>query len=349
VKNTFQGLDSGASIFCSGVIVGTRADCPPLLELIWSYWHEEAMLVQSMNAISLRFQNRRSSADQDPLAHVEIAPLFPLNNILWGYIQDEQQRLSVPRRAYEYNHHYGLTLAGKAIPDFRPAETRSKFLEAFHQLLYQSTVFFKQDDDTTVIADGFPILNALKEVHLVLAEGAHNQFGDLPWTSRAEMLIEQWILSRPEMRQFLQSRAMVPYREAWMGQVDTMKRLQGWTDVTVTHFNELAIYGEQLLLSVRYGNWNLVTDHAQAANWARSWRPEIQNYIHSYRAVTGVELRADPTTSQQRRLLTTLPTVLIRERLNGKSAPALPAPMVADTPKSFRERQAARRENGTGR
>jgi hypothetical protein len=143
---------------------------------------------------------------------------------------------------------------------------------------------------------------------------------------------------------------MVPYREAWMGQVDTMKRLQGWTDVTVTHFNELAIYGEQLLLSVRYGNWNLVTDHAQAANWARSWRPEIQNYIHSYRAVTGVELRADPTTSQQRRLLTTLPTVLIQERLvSGKSVPALPAPMVADTPKSFRERQAARRVNGTGR
>lgn len=346
IDNAFEGFDKSDTIFCPGYL-GSRADCPPLIELIWSYWHEEAMLVQSMNAISLRFQNRRSAAARDPLAHIEVAPLFPINNLLWGYIQDEQQRLSVPRRAYEYNHHYGLTLAGKAIPEFRPAETRSKFLEALHHLLYMSTVFYKQDDDTTVNADAFPVLNALKEVHLLLAEGAHNQFGDLPWTARAEMLMEQWILSRPEMRLFLQSRQMVPYREAWMGQVDTMKRLQGWTDVTVTHFNDLAIFGEQLLLSVRYGNWNLVNDHTQAGNWARYWRPEIQNYIHSYRAVTGVDLRADPTTTQQRQLVTTLPTELIRQRMNGKSVPALPPPTTAIAPKSFRERQAARRSNGS--
>jgi hypothetical protein len=346
LENAFEGFDKSESIFCPGYLA-SRADCPPLIELIWSYWHEEAMLVQSMNAISLRFQNRRSAAARDPLAHIEVAPLFPINNLLWGYIQDEQHRLSVPRRAYEYNHHYGLTLAGKAIPEFRPAETRSKFLEALHHLLYLSTVFFKQDDDTTVNADAFTVLNALKEVHLLLAEGAHNQFGDLPWTARAEMLMEQWILSRPEMRLFLQSRQMVPYREGWMGQVDTMKRLQGWTDVTVTHFNDLAIFGEQLLLSVRYGNWNLVNDHAQAGNWARYWRPEIQNYIHSYRAVTSVDLRADPASTQQRQLVTTLPTELIRQRLNGKSAPALPAPTSAIAPKSFRERQAARRANGS--
>ena len=35
---------------------------PVLLELIWSYWHEEGMLVQTMNAISRRFQNRRGTA-----------------------------------------------------------------------------------------------------------------------------------------------------------------------------------------------------------------------------------------------------------------------------------------------
>ncbi len=28
----------------------------------------------------------------------------------------------------------------------------------------------------------------------------------------------------------------------------------------------------------------------QAANWARYWRPEVQGYIHAYRAVTGVDL-----------------------------------------------------------
>ena len=51
------------------------------------------------------------------------------------------------------------------------------------------------NDDTTIVADGFPVLNALKEVHLLLSEGAHNQFGDLPSTARQEMLVQQWILA----------------------------------------------------------------------------------------------------------------------------------------------------------
>ena len=120
-----------------------------------------------------------------------------------------------------------------------PADSRSKFLEGFHNLLNLTSVFYKEDNDTTVIPDGFPLLNALKEVHLTLAQGAHNQFGDLPWTARVEMLLQQWILARSEMRDFLQSRAMVPYKEAWMPQTDTMRTLQGWSDVTVTHFRDL--------------------------------------------------------------------------------------------------------------
>ena len=48
-----------------------------------------------------------------------------------------------------------------------------------------------------MVADGFPVLNALREVHLLLAEGAHNQYGDLPWTARQEMLMQQWLLARP--------------------------------------------------------------------------------------------------------------------------------------------------------
>ena len=76
------------------------------------------------------------------------------------------------------------------------------------------------------------VLNALKEVHLILAQGAHNQFGDLPWTARAEMMTQQYLLARPEIREFLQSRHMVPYKEPWMPQVDTRKTLQSWSDVT---------------------------------------------------------------------------------------------------------------------
>ena len=129
-----------------------------------------------------------------------------------------------------------------------------------------------------------------KEVHLLLAEGASNQFGDLPWTARAEMLMQQWLLSRPEMRDFLQGRRMVPYKEPWMAQVDTMKSLQGWTDIPVTHFRDLGVYGEQILLTIRYGDWIDVNNEDAAKNWARSWRPEIQGYLHAYRAVTGMDL-----------------------------------------------------------
>jgi hypothetical protein len=207
----------------------------------------------------------------------------------------------VARRAYEYDHHYGLTLVGKAVPGkLESADSRSKFIEAFHNLLYRVSVFFREDADTTVISDGFPLLNALKEAHLVLAEGAHNQFGDLPWTARAEMLIEQWLLARPEMRDFLRGRIMVPYEEHWMGAVDTMKKLQGWTDTGVSHFHELAITGEQILLSVRYGDWVAISNtEEQAKNWARYWKTEIQRYIHSYQAVTGIDLSVETADSRE--------------------------------------------------
>jgi hypothetical protein len=273
---------------CDG-IMQQKLTRPCFFELIWSYWHEEGMLVQTLNAIARRFQNQRTSA-RDPLGNFDIDPLRPLSNLIWGYIQDEQHRLTVARRAYEYDHHYGITLHGKAVPQLRSADSRSKFLEAFHNLLTACVTFYKQDDNTTTIADGFPVLNGLKEVHLLLAEGAHNQFGDLPSTARIEMLVQQWILARPEMREFIGGRTMVPYTEAWMDRVDGMKKLQNWTDVTVTYFNELARFGEQLLLSIRLGSWTELVDARFATNWVRNWRPEVKQYIHAYRAVTGVDL-----------------------------------------------------------
>jgi len=75
-----------------------------------------------------------------------------------------------------------------------------------------------------------------------------------------------------------------------MGPVDAMKSLQGWSDVSATHFRDLAVYGEQILLSVRYGGWVDVVDENHAGSWARFWRPEIQRYLYAYRAVTGVDL-----------------------------------------------------------
>jgi hypothetical protein len=308
VQTAFPDEIETDSVFCTGLL-SQRVDCPCLIELIWSYWHEEGMLAQTLGAISRRFQNMRAPGDRDPLAHLEIDPLRPLSSLLWGYVQDEQNRLTVKRRAYEYDHEYGLTLYGKAVPLLRSADSRSKFLEAFHNLLHHCFVFYKEDNDTTVIADGFPLLNALKEVHLLLAQGFHNQCGSLPWKARIEMLTQQWLLARPEIRDFLQSRPMVPYIEAWMPPVDTMKTLQGWSDVTVTHFRDLGVYGEQILLTIRFGDWIDVNDENSAKNWARYWRPEIQGYLHAYRAATGVDLTNPKTVDH------TLPAVHLQNRL----------------------------------
>ncbi len=306
VKAAFPEVERDA---WSGRLIAAQINEPCLIELIWSYWMEEGMLVQTMNAVSQRFQNVRAGGERDVLQNLEIDPLRPLNNLLWGYVQDEFNRLTVRRRAYEYVHHYGLTLYGKATSGMHAADSRSKFLEAFHNLLYQSSVFFKEDFQTTVIADGFPLLNSLKEVHLILSQGAQNQFGDLPWTARSEMLLMQYMLGRREIRDFLQSRAMVPYKEPWEAQVDTMKGLQGWTDVTVTHFRDLAVYGEQLLLSIRYGDWIGVNDENSAKNWARYFRPEIQGYLHSYRAVTGIDLTNADTVDS------TIPGIHLQKRM----------------------------------
>jgi hypothetical protein len=293
---------------------------PCMLELIWSYWMEEGMLVQTINAIAQRFQNVRSSGARDPLAQLEIDPLRPLNQLLWGFVQEETTRLSVLRRAHEYDHQYGFTLHGKALSELRTADRRSKFLESFHNLLWLCSKFFRLDDDTTVRADAFAVLNAIKETHYLLSHGAHNQFGDLPATARQEMLVQQYMLARPEMREFLGGRAMVPYPEPWMDRVDVVKNLKGWTDTSVVHFRDLATFGEQIVLSVRYGGWSLIDDPNSAANWARYWRAEIQGYLHAYRATTGVDLTAELTDQRQASDRYLPPSVHLKNRLLALSA-----------------------------
>jgi hypothetical protein len=297
---------------CTGVLL-CKLRCPPLLELIWSYWMEQGMLVQGLNALTLRYQNRRPIG-RDPLTRCDISPLRPLNNIFWGYVQRENDRLSVVRRAYEYDHHYGLRLDGAAIPRLAPADSRSQFIEAFHRLLGEANRYYRTSMDTTMNADGFPLLNALRELHLVLAEGAHNQFGDLPTTARAEMLIQQWVLARPEVRDFLGGRPGVPYPERWMPHLETLRHMMGWNDTTIRHYRDLATYGERLLLSVRYLPWSTITDGDVAKSWATFWRAEVQAYLHSYRSVTGVDLGIDDIRLVQSGVHLLQPSDLIRRR-----------------------------------
>ena len=319
-----EGLDSTR---CLGVLAD-KLTRPVMIELIWSYWHEQGMLAQTMFAIRNRFQNISHHPATDPLAGLEIGFLRTLNNSIWGYIQDEQHRLTPARRSYEYEHHYGLSLRGRAVPSIMPADRRSKFIEAFHNLLYVCTQYYKQDDDTNRKADAFPVLNALKEVHFLLSEGAHNQFNDLPTTSRIEMLMEQWLLARPEFKNFLPARESVAYNEPWMASVDAMKTLQGWNTTSVMYFNDLARFGESLLLTVRYWLWGSIHDVSEAANWAKCNRNHVQGYVHALRIVTGLDLATEPT-GVHAELRRRDPALLIQERWEeqkrmGTARPAVP-------------------------
>jgi hypothetical protein len=288
-------------------------DDTTLIELIWSYWHEEGMVSQTMTALARRFQNIKNGPN-DPLGNFALDPLRPLNNILWGYIQDAQHRLTATRRNYEYTSEYDLSVASTMKSGFNPADRRSKFLQSFHRLIYEATEYFVQADNTIIRPDGFKLLNALRDTHRILAEGAHNQFGDLPTVARIEMLIEQWILSRPEIREFLGARIMVPYEEPWMDRVDSMKALQGWDNTSITFYRDLAVYGEKIILGIRNGNWTNVTRRDHATNWADAFRDAIQRYIHSYYTVTGIDLAAkNVNINSQEKFL--LPGVLIQQRI----------------------------------
>jgi hypothetical protein len=325
IKRIVEALISNGSReesapFCEQLL-RHRVTQPALIELVWNYWVEQGYLVQSMNAVMLRFQNRRHAATE-PLANLALDTLRPLSNLLWGRTQDAINHLSVSRRAHEYRYAYGFDLFGKAVADVAPLESRSRFIEAFHHLLFRAAEFYAADAITTVNADGFRLLQAIKEVHLVLAESANNQFDELKRQARVEMMIDQWLLARPEMREFLRGRAMVPYQEPWMGQVDTMRQLQKWGDGSVSHFHHLAVTGEQLLLSLRFGDWTGVLDAASAVNWARYWKPEVQTYIHSYHAVTGVPLDADMADPRHAEDRYAQPSLHLRSRQLGQAGAA---------------------------
>lgn len=318
-----DGQRGEGSPFCEGTL-RRRLHCPALIELFYNYWQDQAGVAQTMNAILLRFQNRRRGSG-DPLASLAIDPLRGAAVLFWGRLQAEPQQLSVARRAHEFVYAYGLTLHGRAVADLAPVESRVQFIEAFHDLLREAAAFHERDADTTIRADAFGLLQRLKELHLVLAEAANNQWPEITRQAREELLLDQYLLARREVREFLRGRPMVPTSETWIPQVDTMRRLQGWLpQVSAAHFHTLAVTGEQLLLSARYGDWSVVLDQAAAVNWARYWKAEVQSYLHAYQVVSGVALAAEAGVLQDAADRYRQPAELLSRRMRALPARGLP-------------------------
>lgn len=257
---------------------------PLLIEL----WHEmcleHGMMMRTMDAVCDRFENDLKPGENDALMGYELTPLWGLSDFFWDWIKHEPTRLSQKRRVQEYEHEYGPTSLGRSIADLRPADVRNTFPAAFTNLLNLCEIFYKEDNQTTVIADAFPVLVALREVHRILAMGAGNAAPQLTFAARVETLMTQLMLAQPELGDFLRRRKMVPYDEAWMGQVDAMKDLQGWGQPSISHYRDLAVYGERIVLSIRLGDWT-AGDEDNARNWLRHHRNAIKRFNFARNAI----------------------------------------------------------------
>jgi hypothetical protein len=75
------GRPGRLSLGDEAAISASRIFNPCFVEAIWSYWHEQGMLVQTINLICLRFQNIRYGEGRDPLAGFALDPLRPLSNL----------------------------------------------------------------------------------------------------------------------------------------------------------------------------------------------------------------------------------------------------------------------------
>jgi len=134
---------------------------PLYLEL----WHEmcleHGMLMRTMDAISARFQNIYNSGENDGLSNYESSPLRPLSDFLWGWINAASTRLTARRRIQEYKHQYGPTTLDGSVLGVQAADVRTAFPDAFMNLMSLCEAFYREDNQTTVIADAFPVLFGL--------------------------------------------------------------------------------------------------------------------------------------------------------------------------------------------
>ena len=231
-------------------ILRDAATRPPMIELIWSYWHEEGMLRADDGRDARAVPEHEDPGGHDPLAEVRHRSAASAEQPLWGWIQDESDRLTVPRRAYEYDHEYGCRCWAARCRPMRPRRRRSQ-VPARRSTTCSSVreVFYKQDDDTTVIADGFPVLNALQGGAHAARRGSAQPVRR-PAMGRARRDADRAVDAGAP------GDARVPRRAdhgRLRGAVDGPGRPDeadaAVDDITITHFRDLGVFGEQILLS----------------------------------------------------------------------------------------------------
>jgi len=266
---------------------------PPGIELIYNYWMDEGYTTFTLLAITERYRNRPGRWSENLLG-LTLDPLRRVNNYLMGYIKDLRigDLLTLEERSLEYQNQYGYFIPTRKGTD--GLEIRSNFHSAFNKLLYECSNFYEQFKNKFIVPDALPVLIALQELNIILATGDINQAVSFAKRARTQVMIEQFILERPEIGEYLKERPMVPYKYEWMRRVDAMKTLQKWNpDNSIRLFSDLAEYGEIILLGVRFIDWSNISNQDFAKAWALYFKNEIETYIQKYYSVTNVDLKAD--------------------------------------------------------
>ncbi len=295
---------------------------PPGLELIYNYWMDEGFVTLTLMAITERYRNRPGRWS-DNLRNLTLDPLRSINNLLMGYIKDLRigEILTREERSLEYQNQYGYFIPTKNR--IRGIEIRSNFHTAFNKLLIECHKFYNQVVNRLIDPDAFSILTALQGLNNILATGDINQALAFAKLARIEIIIEQDILGRSEVGEYLKERPMVSYKYNWMRSVDAMKTIQRWNpDSSIRLYTALAEYGEIILLGVRFIDWSNINDVDFAKAWAMNFKNEIQGYTQKYFSVTNVDILKDEdyvdvnTEMGIERIRTRdiLPSVLIRKR-----------------------------------
>lgn len=281
------------------------------IELIYCYWMIVGGLERGMNMVASRFIN---SGNGSLLSRFDINTLNSVSTLLYGFIQDKKLSIDNQVKQNEIMHAYGLTLNPNGASSRYHPDSRIKFISSFHALLNKCSIIIKENDDLTRKPDAFKIYIHLKELNFILLDGFHNAYQEVNVNLRVEHIMQQYLLSRSEMREFLGGKQMLPYTARYIDRVDTLRNVQG-QDSCFQHFDNLAELGEILLLSIRYGNWNdnSITE-VNAMQWLEYFRTHIQKYMHSYRVVTGIDLSDDNANSMvsvDPRLLEAQPITLL--------------------------------------
>ena len=80
---------------------------------------EQVFVVDESNCLELTSAEWEARDIYRRFTEYVLNPLRPLRHILWSWVEDEVARLTVRRRAAEYEFEYGLPLIGRAVPNPR--------------------------------------------------------------------------------------------------------------------------------------------------------------------------------------------------------------------------------------